>query len=57
MICQDIEELSGAYVLDAVTPQERQEVEEHLVSCPDCTHLVPGASGGGGAFTIICIPS
>src|SRR5450631_1859036 len=40
MICQDIEELSGAYVLDAVTPQERQEVEEHLVSCPDCTQLV-----------------
>lgn len=40
MICQDIEELSGAYVLDAVTPQERQEVEEHLVECPDCTHLV-----------------
>ncbi|HEY5005554.1 MAG TPA: anti-sigma factor [Ktedonobacteraceae bacterium] len=40
MICQDIEELSGAYVLDAVTPQERQEVEEHLVACPDCTQLV-----------------
>jgi anti-sigma-K factor RskA len=40
MICQDIEELSGAYVLDAVTPQERQEVEEHLVACPDCTQLM-----------------
>jgi anti-sigma-K factor RskA len=40
MICQDIEELSGAYVLDAVTPQERQNVEEHLVACPDCTQLV-----------------
>ncbi len=40
MTCQDIEELSGAYVLDAVTPQERQDVEAHLVSCPDCTHLV-----------------
>ncbi len=40
MSCQDIEELSGAYVLDAVTPQERQEVEEHLVECPDCTQLV-----------------
>lgn len=40
MICQDIEELSGAYVLDAVTPQERQEVEEHLVACPDCTQLI-----------------
>ena len=40
MTCQDIEELSGAYVLDAVTPQERQEVEEHLVACPDCTQLM-----------------
>ena len=40
MTCQDIEELSGAYVLDAVTPQERQEVQEHLVECPDCTYLV-----------------
>ncbi len=40
MICQDIEELSGAYVLDAVTPQERQGVEEHINACPDCMHLV-----------------
>lgn len=40
MTCEQFEELSGAYVLDAVTPAERQEAEAHLVQCAKCTHLV-----------------
>ena len=40
MTCEQFEELSGAYVLDAVTPAERQEAEAHLVQCMKCTQLV-----------------
>src|SRR5579872_2686147 len=40
MTCEQFEELSGAYVLDAVTPAERQEAEAHLVQCTKCTRLV-----------------
>src|SRR5579863_1606173 len=40
MTCEQFEELSGAYVLDAVTPDERREAEAHLAQCMRCTHLV-----------------
>lgn len=40
MTCEQFEELSGAYVLDAVTPDERQEAEAHLAQCMRCTRLV-----------------
>ncbi len=33
---EEIEELLGAYALDAVEPDERALVEEHLASCPRC---------------------
>jgi anti-sigma-K factor RskA len=32
----EIEELLGAYALDAVDEDERREVEEHLATCPRC---------------------
>jgi anti-sigma-K factor RskA len=37
MTCEEFEELSGAYVLDAVTPEERQQAREHLAGCAKCT--------------------
>lgn len=40
MTCEEFEELSGAYVLDAVTPEERQAAREHLAGCPKCTRLL-----------------
>src|SRR6266478_7137346 len=40
MTCEEFEELSGAYVLDAVTPEERQAAREHLAGCAKCTHLL-----------------
>src|SRR5437899_8651145 len=40
MTCQEFEELSGAYVLDAVTPDERREAEAHLTGCARCTRLL-----------------
>lgn len=40
MTCMEFEELSGAYVLDAITAEERDEAEAHLAQCPNCTRLV-----------------
>lgn len=40
MTCTEFEELSGAYVLDAITAEERDEAEAHLAQCPNCTRLV-----------------
>src|SRR5690348_11103615 len=40
MTCEELEELSGAYVLDAITPEERREADEHLAQCPKCTELI-----------------
>src|SRR5262245_64213668 len=32
----EIEELLGAYALDAVDPDEREAIEAHLSGCPRC---------------------
>jgi anti-sigma-K factor RskA len=36
MDCQNFEELWGAYALDAITDQERQDAEQHLAGCSAC---------------------
>ena len=45
MTCDEFEELSGAYVLDAVTPAEREVAEAHLAGCAKCTHLLQELRG------------
>ena len=40
MTCEEFEELSGAYVLDAVTPAEREAAQVHLAGCAKCTRLL-----------------
>jgi anti-sigma-K factor RskA len=40
MTCTEFEELSGAYVLDAITPEEREEADAHIAQCTSCTHLM-----------------
>lgn len=40
MTCTDFEELSGAYVLDAISPEEQQEADHHLAECAHCRALV-----------------
>ncbi len=40
MNCQEFEELSGAYVLDAITPEERGLAEEHIAECSHCAQVV-----------------
>src|SRR5271157_2566423 len=37
MTCEEFEELSGAYALDAVTPDEREAARAHLAGCAACT--------------------
>ena len=37
MTCDEFEELSGAYALDAVTPVEREAARAHLAGCAKCT--------------------
>lgn len=39
MTCEEFEELSGAYVLGAVTPEEHRAAQEHLATCASCTRL------------------
>src|SRR5215470_17910053 len=39
MTCEEFEELSGAYVLGAVTPEEREAARAHIAGCAKCTRL------------------
>ena len=38
----ELEELIGAYALDAVDPEERDAVERHLAECPRCRMELAG---------------
>ena len=40
MTCEEFEELSGAYALEAVTPAEREEAQAHLSECAACRYLL-----------------
>jgi hypothetical protein len=39
---EEIQELLGAYALDAVEPEEAEAVERHLLTCPRCRAEVEG---------------
>jgi len=39
MTCEEFEDISGAFALDAITPAEQQAAEAHLASCAKCTRL------------------
>ena len=45
MTCEEFQELSGAFALDAVTPAERQAAEAHLATCAKCTRLLQEMHG------------
>jgi anti-sigma factor RsiW len=40
--CSDATVALGAYVLGALEPDERQQVEEHLRACPGCAAELEG---------------
>lgn len=41
----------GAYVLDALSPEERVEFEAHVATCPDCQARVAEARAAAGMLT------
>lgn len=45
MTCEEFEELSGAYAVDAVTAMERQAAADHLARCAKCRALLQELSG------------
>lgn len=55
--CREIEDLLGAYALDAVEPDEQTLVRKHVADCPRCSHELAEhretigmvASAGGSA--------
>jgi anti-sigma factor RsiW len=41
LACKDVVELVTEYLSDAMTPEERASIEQHLLICPPCvTYLV-----------------
>jgi anti-sigma-K factor RskA len=40
MNCHEMEETMGAYVLGALSEEERQLADAHLAGCPDCTRML-----------------
>src|SRR5262249_31280084 len=44
MDAETVHELTAAYVLDALEPEEREAFEEHLASCPSCQEEVADLS-------------
>jgi predicted anti-sigma-YlaC factor YlaD len=43
--CREIRQALGVYVLGAIDPAERAQVEEHLASCPDCREELASLAG------------
>ena len=40
MLCERIEDLLSPYLEDELSPEDRQTVENHLSSCPECSELL-----------------
>lgn len=43
--CQHVRQSLGVYVVGAIDPAERAEVDAHLASCPDCREELAGLAG------------
>ena len=43
--CRDIRQALGVYVLGAIEPAERAQVDEHLAHCPDCREELASLAG------------
>jgi hypothetical protein len=50
MTCERVEELLSAYLEGEVSPTEKEMVESHLASCPECAHLAAAISRTRQAF-------
>lgn len=52
MTCEEFEELSGAYVLGAITPEERWAAQAHLATCAKCSTLMQGLSAAASILPL-----
>ena len=43
--CREIRQALGVYVLGAIDPAERSQVDEHLSSCPECREELANLAG------------
>jgi hypothetical protein len=43
--CREIRQALGVYVLGAIDPAERAQVDEHLAHCPDCREELASLAG------------
>src|SRR5215469_9209397 len=43
--CREIRQALGVYVLGAIEPAERAQVDEHLAHCPDCREELANLAG------------
>jgi len=43
--CREIRQALGVYVLGAIDPAERAEVDEHLATCPECREELASLAG------------
>jgi predicted anti-sigma-YlaC factor YlaD len=43
--CREIRHALGVYVLGAIDPAERTQVDEHLATCPDCREELASLAG------------
>jgi Putative zinc-finger len=43
--CREVRQALGVYVLGAIDPAERAQVDEHLAACPGCREELAGLAG------------
>src|SRR6516165_11273973 len=43
--CREIRQALGVYVLGAIDPAERAQVDEHLATCPECREELASLAG------------
>src|SRR5215471_4515800 len=43
--CREIRQALGGYVLGAIDPAERAQVDEHLATCPECREVLASLAG------------
>lgn len=57
MRCEEVQDLIPAYVLGALEPHERERVEEHAASCPQCAAELRASLNTVGSFASLLPPA
>jgi anti-sigma-K factor RskA len=54
---REIQELLGAFALDAVTPLEQRRIERHIETCEDCAREVAMLSDAASSLALLIEPA